>query len=62
MARCRGDNAIRWRRWATLLLKSVSPFHGNGKTLYLSDLTQFPRESATRFSRESRFALFLELL
>ena len=26
------------------------------------DLTQFPRESAARFSRENRFTLFLELL
>jgi hypothetical protein len=25
-------------------------------------LTQFPRESAMRFSRENRFTLFLELL
>ncbi|MER9198333.1 hypothetical protein NKH74_03775 [Mesorhizobium sp. M0933] len=34
----------------------------NAEQLYLFVLTQFPRESATRFSRENRFTLFLELL
>ncbi|MES0097212.1 hypothetical protein [Mesorhizobium sp. M0019] len=34
----------------------------NAEQLYLFVLTQFPRESATRFSRENRFTPFLELL
>ncbi|PWJ91752.1 hypothetical protein C8D77_103451 [Mesorhizobium loti] len=34
----------------------------DGLPLYLFVLTQFPRESAMRFSREDRFTLFLELL
>jgi len=29
-------------------------FHGNGEPLYLFVSAQFPRESATRFSRENR--------
>ncbi|QKC91797.1 hypothetical protein EB230_27915 [Mesorhizobium sp. NZP2234] len=35
---------------------------GSDPTDHLLVLTQFPRESATRFSRENRFTPFLELL
>jgi hypothetical protein len=34
----------------------------NRRTLLFFVLTQFPRESAARFSRENRFTFFLELL
>ncbi|TGT37533.1 hypothetical protein EN808_23560 [Mesorhizobium sp. M8A.F.Ca.ET.165.01.1.1] len=42
--------------------ESGSPFRENDRLLHLLVLMQFPRESALRFSRENRYALFLELL
>jgi hypothetical protein len=41
---------------------SSSSFHGNAELFQLFVWTQFPRESATRFSRENRYTPFLELL
>jgi len=42
------------------LVWSGSSFNGNAEPLYVF-FTQFPRQSAMRFSRENRFTLFLEL-
>ncbi|TRC75709.1 hypothetical protein FJV83_07660 [Mesorhizobium sp. WSM4307] len=41
--------------------RSGSSFQGNAEPLRLFILTQFPRESATRFSRENRLTLCLEV-
>ncbi|MER8763768.1 hypothetical protein, partial [Mesorhizobium sp. M0968] len=54
-----GPAALVWNSSSAVRAVIVSR---NAEPLYLFVLTQFPRESATRFSRENRFTLFLELL
>ncbi|MER8667417.1 hypothetical protein NKH45_09415, partial [Mesorhizobium sp. M1156] len=54
-----GPAALVWN--SSSAVRAVHRFT-NAEPLYLFVLTQFPRESATRFSRENRFTLFLELL